>query len=387
MSWNSSSQFRRSGQRDDRRRLLLNEDLCRGGGGGTAVGAWLGNRKDSFSRKSAHYGDEALSEQPRITDLIPRRLPAYLLLFLLGLISIAGIEALHAWTLGEEPRIAEGRIAPLDLAAAGSLSSWFLSATFLATAMTSVMVYAVRRYRTDDYRGYYRIWLWAATCWLVMSIDATIGLRGELKDIMTRLTGTALHGDGTLWWAVPYLVLITALGSRLMIDTWPARLSTGAFSFAGVCLASAAIMQLGVPAFEGVNNPMVIKGAEMLGSWMLLLATAVHARYVVLDAEGLLPVPELEATLAGDEVATDLEVEENQEWIAIDSPHQSPTPVLRRRSAAKAKPKSKPEPEFDAGGTEASIGRKLTKQEKKALRQRLTRERLQREQAQQRKWA
>ncbi len=385
MSWNSSSQFRRSGQRDDRRRLLLNEELCRGGGGGGAAArAWLGNRKDPFPRKSAHYGNEALAEQPRITDLIPRRLPAYLLLFLLGLASIAGIEALHAWTLGDEPLITEGRIAAFDLAAAGSLSAWFLSATFLATALTAVMVYAVRRYRTDDYRGYYRIWLWAATCWLVLSIDATTGLRGELKDIMTRLTGTALHGDGALWWAVPYLVLITALGSRLMIDTWPARLSTAALLLAGVCLASAAVMQLGVPASEGgVHNPMAAKGAEMLGSWMLLLATALHARYVVLDAEGLLPLPEPEAILARDEVAPELEVEENQEWIAIDSPHQSPAPVLRRRSAAT--PKS--EPDFDAAGTEASIGRKLTKQEKKALRQRLTRERLQREQAQQRKWA
>ncbi len=385
MSWNCSSQFRRSGQRDDRRRLLLNEELCRGSGDGTSARAWSANRKDPFLRQSPHYGEEALTEQPRITDLIPRRLPAYLLLFTLGLASIAGIEGLHVWRLGGGSITAIGGFAAFDLAGAGGLAAWFLSATLLAASIASVLVYAVRRYRTDDYRGYYRIWLWAATCWMVMSIDATAGLREEFMDLMTRMTGTALHGDGTLWWAVPYLVLLSALGSRLVIDTWPARLSTAALCTAGACLASAAVMRLGFVAPEsGAGNPMVTKGAEMLGSWMLFMAAALHARYVALDAEGLLPLPKADRlALAEDELSAELVVGENREWTAVDSPHQSPAPVLRRRTAAKPKP----EPEFDTADAEASIGRKLTKQEKKALRQRLMRERLQREQTQQRKWA
>lgn len=384
MSWNCSSQFRRSGQRDDRRRLLLNEELC-GSGSGSAWRKRSEGPGDPFPRKSVHYGEEALTEQPRITDLIPRRLPAYLLLFLIGLASIAGIEALHVWTRGAEPPLVDGPIAAFDLAGDGSCCAWFLSTTFLAASVASILVYSVRRYRTDDYRGYYRIWLWAATCWGLMSIDAIAGLRGEFRDIAIQLTGTALHGDGTLWWGVPYLVLLSALGSRLMIDTWPARLSTGAFAIAGVCLASSAVMQFGLAAPEDPGNPMLSKGAEMAGSWMLLLGTALHARYVVLDAEGLLPLPEPRTgvdTLSTDEAA-ELEAAENREWIAVDSPHQAPAPVLRRRSAAKPKP----EPKFDTADTEASIGRKLTKQEKKALRQRLMRERLEREQTQQRKWA
>jgi hypothetical protein len=383
VSWNCSNQFRRSGQRDDRRRLLLNEELCRTGTGGSRSRSQRAGQRELLARKSPNYGDDALDEQPRASDLVPRRLPAYFLLLLLGLAFVGGIEALSVWVPTLPPFAADDRAGAFSLDGPGSLTAWFSSATLLAAALASVLVYSVRRYRTDDYRGYYRIWLWAATCWCLMSIDATAGLREEFKEAMTWLTGAALYGDGSLWWAVPYLVLLSALGSRLAVDTWPARLSTAALSTALACLTLAVAAQLGwVPLEDGAHGTMLAAGAEMFGYWMLMLATALHARYVVLDAEGLLPRPEPKVELdLEEETSGELDAIEAREWIAIDSPHQSPTPVLKRRAAVK------PEPEFDAADAAAAIGRKLTKQEKKALRQRLTRERLQREQAQQRKWA
>ncbi len=329
-----------------------------------------------------------MAEQPRVTDLVPRRLPAYFALLLLGAAWIGGIAALAAWVPSLPLFASEDGAGAFDLARNGCLASWFSAITLLAAAVVSVLVYSVRRYRTDDYRGYYRIWLWAATCWCLLSLDAIAGLRGEFQHAMTRLTGTALYGDGSLWWAVPYLVLLSAVGSRLILDTWPARLSTAALSAAGGCLTVAVAAQLGwIVAQEHAHHTLLALGAEMLGCWMLLLATALHARYVVLDAEGLLPRPEPkdEATASDAfEEAYDEEVapaaRESGEWIAVDSPHQSPAPVLRRKASAK------PEPEFDAAEAAAKVGRKLTKQEKKALRLRLQRERLEREKAQQQKW-
>ncbi len=382
VSWNCSNQFRRSGQRDDRRRLLLNDELCRGARGTAArVQPW---GRDSLARKSPYYGDEAMAEQPRVTDLIPRRLPAYFALLLLGAALIGGISALAVWVPTLPPFAEADRAGAFDSARTGTLASWFSSVALLAAAAMAVVVYSVRRYRTDDYRGYYRIWLWAATCWCLLSLDATAGLRGEFQYAMTRLTGTALYADGSLWWAVPYLVLLSALGSRLILDAWPARLSTAALSAAAACLAFAVAAELGwIVSRDHAHHAILGRSAEMLGCWLLLLATALHARYVVLDAEGLLPRPEPRADV--DEESYDEEEEcaaaEPREWVAVDSPHQSPAPVLRRRSAPK------PEPAFDAAAASANVGRKLTKQEKKALRLRLQRERLDREQSQQRKWA
>ncbi len=390
MSLNCSNQFRRSGQRDDRRRLLLNEGYGRGRASGSARCARPEDAKDAFGRKTPHYGQEALAEQPRVTDLVPRRLPAHCLLLFAGMAAMGGIGLLYAWMPRLEPWTSGGRIAAFDLAGRGNLAAWFSSSALLAASVASVLVYSVRRYKTDDYRGYYRIWLWAATFWLVMSIDTTAGLREGFKDVLTQLTGTAVYGDGTAWWAVPYLVLLSALGSRLIVDTWPARLSTAALLVAGACLASAVVAQVGwVRAETAAGVPMFARGAEMLGCWMLFVATALHARYVLLDAAGLLPrrAPKAAGSPANRSCeedalceAAELEAVGPEEWIAIDSPHQSPAPVLRRRS------EPKPEPEFDAAEAAAAVGRRLTKQEKKALRARLMRERLQNEQSQQRKW-
>ncbi len=320
-----------------------------------------------------HYGLEALADQPRVTSLVPRRLPLHFLLLLSGVVAIFAIEALFAWTPEQMP------IRAFDLSGSGSLAAWFLSATLLAATVASLLVYSVRRYRTDDYRGEYRIWLWTATCWVVLSVDATAGLREAFKDAMTWLTGTALYGDGSLWWAIPYLVVLSALGSRLLVDAWPARLSSVTLAIACGCLASAVVVQLG---WISVNHNVLIgRGAEMLGCWLLLVGTGFHARYVVLDAAGMLPRPKPKQADADEEDLEEDESETVREWIAIDAPHQSPTPVLRRREPAK------PQLVASVTNTEATINRKLTKQEKKALRQRIQRERKQHEDAERHKWA
>ncbi len=63
------------------------------------------------------------------------------------------------------------------------------------------------------------------------------------------------------------------------------------------------------------------------------------------------------------------------EWIKVEAAHASPKPKLRR------KPPPEPEPE-----AESPVRRKLTKQERKVLQKRLSRERAERESAQKKKW-
>ncbi len=385
MAWNCSNQFRRSGQRDDRRRLLFNAELHQGGANGSPARSQTTGQGTLTEKKGPLYGPEALDEQPRVTDLIPRRLPAYLLLLLAGAGAVCGMEALRAWA----PKLLEAGAANADLVAR-ALGRWFSSATLLAASATAVLVFAVRRYRTDDYRGCYRIWLWAALCWFAMSVDASGGLRDGFRNLMVQLTGTALHRNGDAWWAVPYLLVLGAVASRLLVDMRPARLSTAAMAAAVACLTAGVCFQAGWGTLGNVGWAAALeRSAEVFGCWMLLLAALLHARYVVLDAEGLIPhveptAGERDSFIGG--ANEDLEADRpdeagNQEWIAIDSPHRSPSPVLRRRTAAPT-----PAPVLDAASAEASLGRKLTKQEKKALRDRLMRQRLDREKDQQRKW-
>ena len=413
MAFNSASQFRRSGQRDERRRRLFAEEAF-----GTPSGRRVLRRRSSASgpdelpsRKSANYGDaEFMEEASRLIDLVPRRLPVFAAILAAGLTAIVGLELLYSY--GQSAALVElthdkQGVAAFDLDGEGSLAVWFSSTTLSLAALTAVLVYSVRRYRTDDYQGRYRIWLWAAMCWLLMSIDETSSLHEGFKEMMVVVTGARLFGDGSIWWVAPYFFLLGAVGSRLLVDMWECRLSSAALLTAAACYVLAVVTQLQwILPESGARGVMLEEGAEMLGNWLLFLAMGLYARHVILDAEGLLPRREL--------AGNDLRKGGDDEWIMVDEPHRTPG-LLRRRRAAKAAARSaaartartvrsdlevepdfeyveeedvevaEPEPEDDLDPPNP-IGRKLTKQEKKALRKRLLRERIQRERQQRKKW-
>ena len=103
MSLQASSSFRRHGQRDDRRRRLLTDDLSSSDDWSDCQ-AWPDEGPPSL--KSEHYGDAAfLEQQPRLFDLVPRRLIVLMLLAMLAAGIFVGLEASYAWMLG---RIARG---------------------------------------------------------------------------------------------------------------------------------------------------------------------------------------------------------------------------------------------------------------------------------------
>jgi len=378
VSLQSSMQFRRSGQRDERRRRLLADESCGLAGAGGSPAVCSATDGPLAPRKSPDYGDAAfMDEQLRLTDLIPRRLIAFALLLLAALAVVAGLEALYAWS--STPAISQlttdGKVAAFDLDGEGSLAVWFSSLTLTLASVVALLVYTVRRHKIDDYRGYYRVWLWAALCWLVMSIDETGSVHEGFMGMMTSVTGTRIYGDGSIWWVVPYFFLLGAIGTRLLVDMRHCRLSSAALLTTAGCYALAVAAQV---FGDGLTRSVMLEeGAEMVGNVFLLLAMGLHARYVILDAEGLLPARQPKSNRSDLEQPDQEASSATGDWVAVDAPHPTPRPALRRRARA-VEPEPEPVP--------SPIQRKLTKQEKKALRQRLMQERLKRERQQQGGW-
>jgi hypothetical protein len=316
-----------------------------------------------------------MHEQLRLIDLIPRRLIAFGLLLVAALAVVAGLEALYAWTStpGLNQITTDGTVAAFDLDGEGSLAVWFSSAMLMLAAWVALLVYTIRRHKTDDYRGYYRVWLWAALCWLMMSIDETSSLHEGFMGMMAHVTGTKIYGDGSIWWVVPYFFLLGAVGSRLLIDMRRCRLSSLALLTTAGCYALAVATQV---TGDGLTRAVMLEeGAEMVGNVFLLLAMGLHARYVILDAEGLLPARQPIPEELQDEQPKEQSASAAVERLTVDSAHATPRPALKRRTRT-----VEPEP------VQSPVSRKLTKQEKKALRQRLLKERLQREREQRSRW-
>ena len=373
------------------------------------------------ARRSRNYGDATfMDDQLRMVDLIPRRVTTFVLLFLTGLIVVAALELLYSWA--STPAMLGitsdgGPVAAFDLDSEGSLAVWFSSVTLFISALVAVLIYAIRRFKTDDYQGYYRIWLWAAACWLLMSVDETASLHEGFKEMMKRVTGTAILGDGSIWWVAPYFFLLGAVGSRLLFDMRECRSSSTAFVGTAICFAVAVLAQLGWILPEawksaegaiGVRGVMLEEGAEMVGNLLLLLAMGLHARYVIFDAEGLLPEgqmsmrgPVRRSLLAeAAEVAEALQpLEESappmaDEWIRVESAHETLQPPSRRAAPTiernkRRKPRKAvvtPKPERKSDLETSPPRRKLTKAERKAMRKRMTEERVERERRKREKW-
>jgi len=380
-----SSQFRHSGQRDDRRRRLLTDVFGFGLlSGGQTAGSYLGGVASPTNElRSEHYGDGLfMDEQARLTDLVPRRLSVFALLFLLGLGIIAGLEALYAWMPQLVSYTNDGRVAAFDLDGEGSLSVWFSSTWLSLAGLLAIVVYTVRRWRLDDYQGHYRIWLWAATCWFMMSLDETASLHEGFKEMMALLTGTRLIGDGSLWWAAPYFFILSAVGSRLLIDMFECKLSSLAFVIGGACYAAAAAAQLNLLLPDGgAREVMLEEGLELLGDLLILTAMGLHARFVILDAEGLVrrrrrkivvrPMVSSQPMLLVQQGAQPLVSQEQPMFVEVDSPHSVRPPL-----AVSMSPEVPPTTINTATG---SVQRKLTKAERKALRDRLEMMRRERE--------
>ena len=372
-------QFRRSGQRDDRRRRVLSEARLgdsmfrygRSRGGGDLSNEAL------FARRSENYGSaEFLDEQPSLTDLVPMRSASYLLILLVSGGIIGGLLALYSWMPSLSDMTTDGRVAAFDLDGEGSLAVWFSSATLALAAATALLVFTVRRFRRDDYHGRYRVWIWAAAVFLLMSIDETASLHEGFKEMMTWVTGNRVLGDGSIWWVAAYFFLLGGVGSRLVADMSECRTSVLTIILAAACYVLAVVTQLeGILPEAGAQAVMVEEGAEMFGNVFLLLAMLLHARHVILDAEGLLP----ERGRIDETDYEDAEVEIEEEWVTVDEDEIAvhPPQGLRRSQRSRTQRPQHPDPVVDQ--LVSPVNRKLTKQEKKALRRKLEKARRQRE--------
>lgn len=376
-----ASRQSRGGQHDRRRRLLTDEL--------SHASQWPACRQWSDEppppQKSEHYGDAPfLEQQLRLLDLIPRRLVVLVGLLLAGVGLLAGLEFVYAWMLD---RVAAGgaSVVALDLASKGSLGCWFSSLMLLTASATAILVYIVRRNRVDDYQGRYRIWLWAAACWFLLATDQAASLREAFRELMIDLTGARLLGDGSIWWAIFYVALLGAVGSRLVMDMRPNWPAIAALSLAGAAFGLAIMIRLGWIAPESSADEVMFRvGAVMSGNLLLLAAMSLHARHVLLDAEGLLPQRESRSAKQEQSDEADQPAEENaassgDKWLKIDPPHSTPQPPLRRSALPSTTPIGAAVSSSTPNPLLSPVHRKLTKGERRALKERLLRERLERQ--------
>ncbi|HEY2837876.1 MAG TPA: hypothetical protein VGJ26_01920 [Pirellulales bacterium] len=283
-------QFFRSSANEDRRRVTTDEAV--GSGAST-------NSKNAAKGRSgprAYSSAAQRSEQPSLVDFVPQKISKLLLTMFLGVAIAAGLVAIHATRV---LLIDGARLPALDLAADGNLANWFTSLLLLQAGVVAMVIYSVRRHRLDDYQGSYRVWLWAACGFFWLSIDEGASLNESVQLVCVHFASQkAQHVE--LAWLCVYALVLGGIAIRLAFEMRSSRFSTTIFGLAVAAgVASVAARMNWLPLPDAELRVMIEEGAQMASGLLLLLAMCVHTRYVVHDAEGLIPAKAKKPEAAG----------------------------------------------------------------------------------------
>lgn len=244
-------------------------------------------------RRGRSYPEDALAgRQMRVTDLLPSRAWVVLALCALVLLSAVGIHFGHLQrdrlqgVFGEPAYI-------FDVSSPGSLGQGLCVALMTGAAVTSILIYSLRRHKIDDYRGAYGIWLWVTLLLTVLSIAEYTGASGLLESLAARYAPVGLLASLPL--AIHSAIALGALLflARLGAEMQQCRL---ALAVMGLLLGAVGL----VVALEAGWRPQGIDWPEELLAFharlasrgLLFLMLLVYGRFTRLDALGAIQVRE-----------------------------------------------------------------------------------------------
>ena len=378
--------------RNSRRRRVLNEEAL------SASSAHLAVRtanQDEPAAGGPRYSDAAgVDHHPQVTDFLPRRYRSIGLTAFVGVAATAVVEALYWFVAPAADKYGFDVAAAFDLAASGGIAGWLASVLLVASAATCLLIYSLRRHRIEDFKGRYRVWLSAAVACTLLSLESVAPLHRLVAAAAAYHTGwTGLRGHAAWWLALGGLPLVW-IAVRAWLDARESRLAAAALATAFVAFGVAVVSFLGVsPALEPRGEVMVSAGAALFGYWMLFVGIVSYGRFVVLDAQGLIPVRARgrAATTLGKTVQAKVVKDREVKHVASRTPAAAPGPLRTFRESLGSAPveSSKStqwvdgsEPESDSYGDGDGDGdesdfsdRKLSKADRKRLRKLKARDR------------
>jgi hypothetical protein len=366
--------------RNGRRRRVLNDEVLSASSSHAVLRAVP---KGVSGRAVPRYSEAAgVENHAQITDFIPRRFRSIALLTAAGILTTALLGSLHYFAATIAGVFGAGEIPAFDFTASGSIASWVASMVLLLASAGCLVVYSIRRYRIDDIRGRYRIWRAAAAACLFLSANSVASFHTVLAGAMSHLTGwTALSGDA-VWWLTLLGLPATWIALRTLVEVRESRLAVSFLATSICSYAVAAATSLGAITFADARAGSTIAGATLLaGHWLALAAVVSYARFVVLDAQGLIAAqPRITGKRktrkpASQSTTDDASSESGESPSTISAAdfarrkqevaHSAKLPASAGQWVDGSRPESDP---YEDGNDESDDDRKLSKAERKRLR-------------------
>lgn len=269
--------------RDGRRRRVLNDEVRAAAGIALSAGA------TAADPDAPRYGEQAgVEHHPQVTDFVPRRKRALLLMLAATLGAAAAAQALVQFG----PQVAgalPGMTAETSAQLAGGMTAWTSAMALLACAGLARVIYSLRRHRVDDYRGRYRAWRWVGWTAMAASFTAVAGLHGAVAEMARAATGWSLTAGGAEWWLAPVALVGGWVFVRMTLDMAESRTALAPTLVGAACYGLAAAGAFGwSPAILGDAGGVLVNSLPLAGHALVLAGLMTFGRYVVLDVQGLI---------------------------------------------------------------------------------------------------
>lgn len=249
---------------------------------------------------------------------------------------LLGVTALVGWASGvtATTAAADSSLALLmNTDRPGSLAAWWEACLWLAVAGQCVVLFGMRRHRTNDLGGSYRWWLFAAVAAMGMSLCSATHAGTAFASQAAAITGFSPIGGDLLWKMVPGGLL--ALGAAVWVVMEVRECKTAA-TFAGATAAAVGVAMAAsagfVPSFgqslsAGVIGAVATTAAAVTTLGMLLA----YSRRIVRETHGEVAPP----VVAKKPSAAALELDDAPEHQdSTDQPKRQPAAPKKRSTAA-----------------------------------------------------
>jgi len=206
-----------------------------------------------------------------------------------GLFLLVGLLGWGHWcALWWEPVALRPDVArPLRLDQTDSFGTWFGAVMLAVTGGASLLIYQLRRYRSDDYHGHYRLWRWVLLIVVAGSIDSVAGLAdwgGALIDV---LFGAREILAGADWVRLLLGFCGLALGIRVVAEVFRNRAASATMIASLILFGVPLGVRWNVIELSPATSAVVIPLAILTARAMLLTSTILYLRMLYREVRGI----------------------------------------------------------------------------------------------------
>lgn len=274
---------------DSRRRRVLIYQSCCGDEATSAVDRRKAEQLRKARKEPATYGANVNRRlRGRWFSLVPvkRRAIAavgFVLLVVVASLGMAHWAATYWQPLAQRPEVAR----PFYLDRPDSFGTWVRALFLAAAAGTATLIYQLRRYRNDDYRGSYRMWPPVIILIAIGSVDAVAGLFPWLGELIQWGMGRRVVVSGGDWMRMLLSVGGLALGVRVLIELRSSKLALASMAIGSLFFAIPLLAQWEVLKPETQARWFLITTSPLIAAAALWFACAAYLRKLFREVRGI----------------------------------------------------------------------------------------------------